>query len=75
MCFDFIFSHKNKQDSSFIAETEKEIDGLRKKKDELEKNLKKNNEDERSKTLEYNSLRQKIEMEKDVKITNRKTRS
>ena len=61
----FISSHRDKGDSSLMAETERELLELRKNKNELEKNLDKLNENEKEKTLEYNNLRQKIEKEKD----------
>jgi chromosome segregation protein len=63
--FGFISSHKNKEDSVLIAETEKELIDLRNKKGEFEQSLKTLDESERVKTLEYNELRQKIEREKD----------
>ncbi len=65
LLFGFISSHKNKSDSILISETEKEIFELSKKKNQLDKNLKTLDEDERVKTLEYNELRQRIEIEKD----------
>lgn len=65
LLFGFISSHKNKEDTILIIETEKEITELRSKKNELEKKLKNLDESERLKTLEYNELRQKIEKEKD----------
>src|SRR5690349_1630311 len=61
----FISMHKDKNDSSFIAESEKELKNLLAKKSEFEKSLKKLDENERSNALEYNALRQKIEQEKD----------
>lgn len=65
LLFGFISSHKNKSDSILISETEKEISELTNKKSQLDKNLKNLDEDERVKTLEYNELRQRIEVEKD----------
>lgn len=65
LLFGFISSHKNKEDSILIAETEKELIDLRNKKGEFEKKLKNLDENERIKILEYNELRQKIEHEKD----------
>ncbi len=65
LLFGFISSHKNKSDSILISETEKEISELSKKKNQLDKNLKALDEDERVRTLEYNELRQRIEKEKD----------
>ncbi len=65
LLFGFISSHKNKEDSALIAETEKELIDLRNKKGEFEKKLKNLDENERIKILEYNELRQKIEYEKD----------
>jgi chromosome segregation protein len=65
LLFGFISSHKNKEDSAFIAETERELFNLKNKKNELEKTLKNLNENEDAKTLEYNTLRQRIEVEKD----------
>ncbi len=65
LLFGFISSHKNKSDSILISETEKEISELTNKKNQLDKNLKNLDEDERIKTLEYNELRQRIEVEKD----------
>ena len=65
LLFGFISSHKDKVDSSFVAEIEKDLVQLRSKKEEFDKNLKKFDEDERTHTLEYNTLREKIEKEKD----------
>jgi chromosome segregation protein len=65
MLFGFISSHKNKEDSALIAEVERELVELKKKKTEFEKTLKNLDEAERSRTLEYNELRQRIEREKD----------
>ena len=65
LLFGFISSHKDKVDSSLIAEIEKDINSLRNKKEEFEKNLKVFDEKERTLTLEYNTLREKIEREKD----------
>ncbi len=65
LLFSFISSHKNKEDSALIAEIEKELIDLKNKKGEFEKKLKILDETERSKTLEYNELRQRIENEKD----------
>jgi chromosome segregation protein len=65
LLFGFISLHKNQSDSSLIAEIEKDIQGLNKKKAEFEISLRQFDESERSKTLEYNELRQKIEREKD----------
>lgn len=65
LLFGFISSHKNKQDSALIAETEKDLGNLKNKKVEFEKTLKNLDEEESKNTLEYNTLRQKIEKEKD----------
>ncbi|MEK7184611.1 MAG: AAA family ATPase [Patescibacteria group bacterium] len=65
LLFGFISSHRNKVNSVLIIETEKEVSILQNKKSECEKSLKKLNEEENIKTLEYNTLRQKIEIEKD----------
>ena len=65
MLFGFISSHKEKNDSSIILETEKELSILKNKKDELEKAFKELENNEKIKNLEYNELRQKIEKEKD----------
>lgn len=65
LLFGFISSHKNKIDSSLIAETEKDIKILLDKKAKFEINLKDLDNQEKVKTLEYNTLRQKIEIEKD----------
>jgi chromosome segregation protein len=65
MLFGFISSHKNKEDSALIAEVERELAELKNKKNESEKTLKTLDESERSRTLEYNELRQRIEREKD----------
>lgn len=65
MLFGFISSHKNKEDSALIAEVERELVELKKRKTEFEKTLKNLDEAERSRTLEYNELRQRIEREKD----------
>jgi chromosome segregation protein len=61
----FISLHRKKEDSVNTAEIENELATLRTKKDALEATLKKTDEDERAKTLEYNSFREKIEREKD----------
>ncbi|MDP3962273.1 MAG: AAA family ATPase [bacterium] len=61
----FISLHKRREDSINAEETEKELESLRVKKARLEDSLKKIDEHEREKTLDYNSLRQKIEKEKD----------
>jgi chromosome segregation protein len=65
LLFGFISSHKNKEDSAIVAETEKELADLNKKKGEHEKSLKILDESERAKMLEYNDFRQRIEREKD----------
>jgi chromosome segregation protein len=65
LLFGFISSHKDKVDSSLVAEIEKDINSLRNKKEEYEKNLKVFDEKERTLNLEYNTLREKIEREKD----------
>jgi chromosome segregation protein len=61
----FIASHKDSQDSEFIAETEHEIVGLKEKKTTIEASLKKSSEKEASLEESYHALRQKIEQEKD----------
>ena len=65
LLFGFISSHKDKVDSSLVAEIEKDINSLRNKKEEFEKSLKTFDEKERTLNLEYNTLREKIEREKD----------
>lgn len=65
LLFGFISSHKDKVDSSLISEVEHDLQGLRAKKDDLEKSLKSFDEKERINILEYNTLREKIEREKD----------
>ena len=65
LLFGFISSHKNQTDSTLVAEIEKDINILNKKKTDFEVSLKKLDESEKSRTLEYNELRQKIEREKD----------
>lgn len=62
---EFISIHRRKEDSVDTAEVEKELAALRVEKSELEAAFKKVDEEERAKTLEYNTLRQKIEKEKD----------
>lgn len=61
----FIYSHKNKIDSTLIGEIEKDLSSLISKKEGLEKSLRKLDDEERSKTLTYNNLRETIEKEKD----------
>lgn len=61
----FISLHRGKEESLNTAEIEKEVATLRGKKTGLEESLKKMEGEERAKTLEYNTLRQKIEKEKD----------
>ncbi len=65
LLFGFISSHKDKVDSSLIGEIENDLQNLRNKKSDFEKSLKTFDENERSNTLEYNTLREKIEREKD----------
>jgi chromosome segregation protein len=65
LLFGFISSHKNKEDSQLIGETEKDLTNLKSKKVNLEKSLKEVEERESKNMLEYNSLRQRIEREKD----------
>ncbi len=65
LLFGFISSHKDKVDSSLLAEIERDINDLNNKKSELDKNLKQIDEKERTLVLEYNTLREKIEREKD----------
>lgn len=65
LLFGFISSHKDKVDSSLVAEIEKDINSLRNKKEEFERSLKTFDEKERTLNLEYNTLREKIEREKD----------
>lgn len=65
LLFGFISSHRERTDSSLIAEIEKDLNVLRQKKDEHDISLKKLDEQEKIYTLEYNTLRQKIEREKD----------
>jgi chromosome segregation ATPase len=61
----FISTYKNKEGSLDTEEIEKDIVGLRSQKSDLEVSLKKTDEKERREMLEYNTLRQKIEKEKD----------
>ncbi len=65
LLFGFISLHKRKEDSVDTVEIEREISSLRSKKTVLESALKAVDEKERSEMLEYNTLRQKIEKEKD----------
>lgn len=65
LLFGFISSHKDKVDSSLVAEIESDINSLKNKKEEFEKDLKTFDEKERTLNLEYNTLREKIEREKD----------
>jgi len=65
LLFGFISSHKDKVDSSLLAEIENDINALNVKKLELDKNLRNVDEKERTLVLEYNTLREKIEREKD----------
>lgn len=65
LLLNFISLHKRKEDSINTVETEREIENLRNRKEGLEISLKKIDEHEREKTLDYNNLRQKIEKEKD----------
>ncbi len=62
---DFISTHKRKEESQSTEEMEKELSVLTNKKSSLEASLKKIDAEEKEKTLEYNTLRQKIEKEKD----------
>jgi chromosome segregation protein len=61
----FISSHKDSQDSEFIAETEREVSTLKEKKSVIELALKKSIEHETMLEESYHALRQKIEQEKD----------
>lgn len=65
LLFGFISSHREKTDSSLVAEIEKDLNNLNIKKGDLDESLKKLDEKEKVHTLEYNTLRQKIEREKD----------
>lgn len=65
LLFGFISSHKDKVDSSLLAEIERDINDLNNKKSELDKNVRQIDEKERTLVLEYNTLREKIEREKD----------
>ncbi len=65
LLFGFISSHKDKVDSSLLAEIERDISDLNNKKSDLDKSLKLIDEKERTLVLEYNTLREKIEREKD----------
>ncbi len=62
---DFISTHRRQEGSIDTIESEKELAVLRTEKARLEDELKKIDESERVRTLEYNTLRQKIEREKD----------
>jgi len=61
----FIASHRDSQDSEFIAETEREVSTLQEKKIAIELSFKKAAEKEASLEEDYHALRQKIEQEKD----------
>jgi chromosome segregation ATPase len=61
----FISTYKNKEGSLDTEEIEKDIVKLRSQKSDLEVSLKKTDEKERREMLVYNTLRQKIEKEKD----------
>jgi chromosome segregation protein len=65
LLFGFISSHKDKVDSSLLAEIERDISDLNNKKSDLDKGLRLIDEKERTLVLEYNTLREKIEREKD----------
>lgn len=65
LLLNFITTHKRREDSLDTEEVEKELAALRTKKSDLEADLKKIDEKERKEMLEYNTLRQKIEREKD----------
>ncbi len=65
LLFNFIFSHKEKEDSTLLAEIEKNLALLREKKYDLEQSLKNHEINERTYILEYNTLRENIEKEKD----------
>lgn len=61
----FISSHRNREDSALIAETERELSSLRHKKSDLESSIKKSSAEEDDITKSYQELRVKIEKEKD----------
>lgn len=61
----FIFSHKTNQDSTAIAELEKELARLREEKLALDEAFSGALSSEQSLTIEYNTLRDRIEREKD----------
>ena len=61
----FISTHRGKNDSTLIAEAEKEIEKLHGEKTNFEASLKKLGEEEGRLTLDYNALRARIEREKD----------
>ena len=61
----FIASHRDSQDSEFIAETEREVSTLQEKKIAIELSFKKAAEKEASLEEGYHAFRQKIEQEKD----------
>ena len=61
----FIASHRDSQDSEFIAETEREVEEMKGKKSAIEISLNKAAEKETALEESYHALRQKIEQEKD----------
>jgi len=65
LLFGFISSHKDKVDSALLSEIEDEIVKLNTKKNELDVSSRQMGESERILVLEYNTLRDKIEKEKD----------
>ncbi len=65
LLINFITHQKRRADSVNVEETQKEIIILKTKKSALESSLKKIDEKERIKTLEFNGFRQRIEKEKD----------
>lgn len=62
---DFIFFHKHKDESLDIEEIKKELDIFKIRREALENSIKETSSREDEIVLEYNTLRQKIEKEKD----------
>jgi chromosome segregation protein len=65
LLFGFISSHKDRVDSGLLTEIEGEVTKLSERKNELEISSKQMGETERVLVLEYNTLKDKIEREKD----------
>jgi chromosome segregation protein len=61
----FIEKNRNQEDTASQRELEEEIDGLRKKKLEIDSELVRHTDEERKLLAEYNTLKDEIEKEKD----------